>query len=433
MEVKGQAAHQAAQTDKATTSPSGTDRPQERAAQDLQGMQEKPVAAQKTPVSQPTNPEGKLPTGRRKSGVLLITRTQMSVYVEDMTTVPVLTFPPDVVRDLDVVNHEALKKHIEAFVTQHQVPTANFSAVLANQTLFSRQVVATDPAQKKVDEEKYLNTIPFENPAVTHVALGQNTYIVVANKGLFDPIDKAFEKIGSDIVLALPEFLFPKELGLSQGLSVQSAELLLKKAPEFKDSNFIRKQVITSEGGVVDEETNNKLHLQVSGGKSNKKLVIGGAVFMVLGVILAGVLLVQQNQPPPPVPPSQVESPAPTAIPAAIQTTDASASGSAEAQLASPSGEVQGVIAPTIIINYQPGNEERADALRLRLLRLNFSAVTLREAGIISSTTLIAHNTSVSNALVQVITAEVDEVEDSVRVHRTTTGGSDIVITLASN
>ena len=430
MEVKGQAAHQAAQTDKATTSPSGTDRPQERAAQGIQSMQEKSVAAQKTPVSQPTNPEGKLPAGRRRSGILFISRSQLSVYVEGMTSVAVLPFPPEVVRDLDVINEEVLYKQIAALVTQHQIPTANFSAVLANQTLFSRQVTATDPAQKKVDEEKYLSTIPFDSPAVSHVTMGQNVYVVVANKGLFEPIDRAFEKVGSDLILALPEFLFPKDLNLPQGLSMQSAEILLKKVHDFKEFNFIHKEVTTDENGASQEESNKKLRLQVTGGKSNKKLVIGGVLFMVFGVILAGVLFIQQSQPLP-VPPSVGESTAPTAIPVTVQSNEASGSG--ESLPASPSGDVQGVTSPTILINYQQGSEERAEAIRLRLRNLNFSPAFLRETAITASVTHVAYDSNLSQAMVELITSQVQELEDDVRAIKTTTSGSDIVITLASN
>jgi hypothetical protein len=374
-------------------------------------------------------PVGKKSFGRKHSGVLLITRTQLFMYVEGKADVVVYSFTPDVVRDLDIINQDLLHEKISALLMQQQVPPANFFVLLSNQTLFSKQLIATDVSQKKVEEEKFLNTIPFETPSVKNITLGPNTYIVVANEQLFSAFEEVFEKEGSEFLLVLPEFLFAKELNLAQGLSAPSAQILLKKMQEFKVFSFVKKDLPedSQSGGGEDK----KFKLQVSGGKSNRRFVIGGVLAMLVGILLAAFLYIQQTkpvQPPPPPATSDVvpESVIPTEIPEGAPASDA-------AEFATPSAVVEGDTSSDITLQYTEQNTYTAEVIAGRLRLLGFGSIVMQRVSMTGSAPQIIFRPTVSEAVERLLVSELKKRYGEIILRESSVAVNDIVVFIGNN
>lgn len=379
-------------------------------------------------------PPEKKQFGRKKNGVLFISRQQFFLYIDGMPSIITFPFTVDVVSDLDVINEELLEEKIADIIQQQQLPPADLAVVLSNQTLFSKQVTATDVSQKKVDEEKFVNTIPFETPAVRNITLGSNIYIVVANGQLFGPLNTAFIKNGFECSLVLPEFLFGKELNLTQGLSVASAQIIMKKAQEFKAYSFIRKEVrqeeVTEEGKVVSS----KFKLQVSGGKSNRMFVVSGMMVMLVGVLVAAFLFIQQNNTPPlqgavileaPTPIQSGPTPGPPSPTTPLLEGQLVATDSAESS--SPSASVQGDTSSDITIHYTQSNSRVAYLLTERLRKLGFSAIT-PQLVLATGESQIAFKPSVSSTIEEIVLTEVEKQIGATTMQRTNSIQNDIVI-----
>lgn len=387
-----------------------------------------PAQNQATPVQKPAgDQEVKKPSGRKHSGVMLITRTQLFIYIEGVEKIVTYPFPADVVRDLDVINKDSFAIQIGQLITQNQLPPANFYAILGNNTIFARQILSPDPTQRKTEEEKFLNLVPFDEPSVQHVVMGQNTYAVAANKSVYGSLSEALTPHGFEISLILPEFLFAKEANLSHGLTAENAIKLLRSMPSFKQFNFLKKEVIHEEDNQTGEEQN-KMKLQLQGGKSNKKFIIFGSSFMGIGILVLAYLLMQQNTPPvPPPKPPVIAQPGTAEAPAAVAATDG-------ASLASPSavreGSVQGVSSPIILINHSPASQQQANQLRSKLNQLGFQSVLLQNIPIQNATTKIAFQDTTSQQLRTIILAEVKNLYVPVSTFVTGNGAADIVITL---
>jgi hypothetical protein len=376
---------------------------------------------------------GKKSFGRKHPGVLFITRQQLFIYIEGTTNVVTYLFTPDVVRDLDVINQDILHEKIAGLITQQQLPPASFYVILSNQTLFSKQVMATDVSQKKVDEEKFLSTIPFETPSVRDIAMGSNTYTVVANEQLFSAFSAVFAKEGSEFLLVLPEFLFSKELNLTQGLTVQSAQTLLKKAQEFKAYSFIRKD-LPDEGPSVNGQTDNKkFKLQVSGGKSNRLFIIVGVLVMLIGVFLAAFLLFQQSREVEPPPAAVLEEPTPIPspeIPEEFQIVNPATSG---AELATPSADVEGDTSSDITIQFTDGNAYTAELIADRLRLLGFQTITMKRISEAGSAPQITFRPTVSEAVEKLIVDELGKQYGELVLRQSNSVQNDIVISLGNN
>jgi hypothetical protein len=378
-------------------------------------------------------PQDKKQFGRKKNGILFIARQQFFLYVDGMQSVVTFPFTPDIVSDLDVINEELLEQRIAALTQQHQIPSANFIVILANTTLFSKQVTATDISQKKVDEEKFLNTIPFEAQAVRNIIMGPNTYTVVANQQLFGPISYAFKAVGSEFTLVLPEFLFGKELNLAQGLTVVAAQDIMKKAQEFKSYSFIRKEEIhqvevsSSDGEVQD----NKLKLQMHGGKSNRMFVVSGLMVMLVGVLIAAFLFIQQSNTPPEQKAVVLEAPTPTASPTVPVLEGQLATDSASPS--TPSATVQGDTSSDITIQYTQNNTRKAYLLTERLRKLGFSTITPQIVLVSQGDSQIAFRPSVSSAVAEVLITEVEKQIGAVSMQRSNAISDDVVIFVGNN
>lgn len=368
--------------------------------------------------------------GRKKSGVIFITRLQLSLYIDGLGNIATLPFTPDVVRDLDVINDELLAEKVASFSAQQQLPPASFIVILSNQTLFSKQVTATDVSQKKVDEEKFINTIPFEDPAVRNITMGSNTYTVVANKQLFVPIGDAFGHIGSEFSSVLPEFLFGKELNLAQGLTVQSAQIIMKRAQEFKAFSFVQKNSIIEERTGEGEVTNSKYTLQVTGGKSNRMFVVSGLLVMVVGVLIAAFLFIQQNNAVPPQNTQILE--APTPLPPSPTMPVLEGQGvqvaSESAAPSTPSASVQGDTSSDITIQYTQGSMREAYILTERLRKLGFQTITPQLVLSSGEVTQIGFRPTVSGFVENLIVSEVEKQIGAVTILRTHAITNDVVI-----
>lgn len=382
----------------------------------------KPAAPISTKPSVPVQ-EQKQSTGRRHPGVLLIGRSQLSIFVEGATSIVTYPYPQEVIRDLDVVNKDLLMQQIAELFQKHQLPPISFYAIFANPTIFARQILSTEPAQKKSEEERFMNTIPFEEVSARHVTMDGKTYVVAANKHFYESLSDALERNGSEITLILPEFLFTKEVNLVQGLRIETALTLLHRMPAFRDFNFIQKEMPSQPTNTVGEQEQKKFNLQVKGGKSNQKFVIAGSATMVLGVFLAGYLLVQQNNTKPT---HVLQQGAPQAVPtAAIPVTPAG-------QVASPSSNVKGAVSPTIVIMYQQSQVTLANQLKQALAQAGYTAVPLQNTSVIAARTYVVFNNYLSQPLRTVITNTVNSVMGNVTVYETNGASSDVVITLSS-
>lgn len=375
-------------------------------------------------------PPEKRQFSRKKNGVLFVSRQQLYIYIDGLARIVVFSFTPDVVRDLDVINEELLSEKISAFASQQQFPQTSFIVILSNQTLFSQQVTATDVSQKKVDEEKFVNTIPFEIPAVRNITIGSNTYTVVANEQLFAPFNTIFTREGSEFSLVLPEFLFGKELNLAQGLTTQAALLIMKKAQEFKAYSFLRKEASQEESREInsdDKVVDSKFKLKVSGGKSNRMFVVSGMMVMLFGVLIAAFLFIQQRNTPPPQGAVILEAPTPGPPSPTTPVLEGQLVATDSASPSSPAASVQGDTSSDITIHYTQSNLKAAYLLTERLRKLGFVAIT-PQLVLASGESQIAFKPSVSSAIEEIILTEVEKQIGATAMQRTNSIQNDVVI-----
>lgn len=384
------------------------------------------VANPSQPATQPNKSADKMATGHKHIGVMLITRTQMFLYIESVAIIVTYPFSTDVARDLDIVNKQLLTEQVKALITKNNLPPANFLVIAGNPTIFARQIINTNPAQKKVEEENFLNFVPFEDLATQHITMGQNNYLVAANKHFYDSLIESLKPLGFSIDLVLPEFLFAKEVNLSHGLTAESANMLIKKMPAFRNDSLLVREVMTETGEVY---VPSKMQLQVKGGKTNRLFVMCGVFFMLVGVLIAVILLTQQQNAVPPKPQNIAQPPVQTEFPVTVAATD-------EAALASPSAipslqpAVQGAKAPVILINHSSKNTTQANQLRSKFIQLGYNAVTLQNMELQVATTRIMLSPTLAKETRQVFLAEIQKQFSTVTVQELGQNFYDVIVNL---
>ena len=223
----------------------------------------------------------------KNSGLIVLTKTQLAYYAEGMPKMISYVFPPEVARDMDIVNQNLLTTQLKDFITKNKLQPASISILLANDILFARESKATAPEDKKNEIDTFVDLVPFEYPSTKSITFDSKTYITVANKEYYESVMNVFTGSGFTIHYVLPLYVFAKEIDLKKGVTSTSALQLVKRIDVYKQYNF-HELAATQEYQIPEEPK--KMQLQVKGGKSNHKFVIIGLLFMLIGVAFAAYL-----------------------------------------------------------------------------------------------------------------------------------------------
>ncbi|MDO8498663.1 MAG: LytR C-terminal domain-containing protein [bacterium] len=151
-----------------------------------------------------------------------------------------LDFPPEMVSNLEVSDKEKFRELLTGWISKELGGKKRGVVVLSDKVLFIKSVTTLDPQKLVSETETFLGEVPFDPGKVAHVKLtqGQKTYLVAANKELWELIVSALESLGWKITGVLPLSAFGIQSG-EGNLAVEEAEKISQESREIQEGNFL--------------------------------------------------------------------------------------------------------------------------------------------------------------------------------------------------
>lgn len=202
----------------------------------------------------------------------------MDYFIKDSGVVLQAQFPPTIINDAEVINRDELLTFIKNFVEFNKIVVGELILVLSDALFFMKDFPALPLNQQKIEIEKYIDIVPFENIGYKMIPMEKGFRLIATNKDLYELIVSAFEHTGFTI-----SYIFPAHItGVPfTTLGINEGNYILGRIDILKQYNLMDEKLPVKTQFINETE---KEHVP----KSNNKLVIGGGITF---IILVGVLI----------------------------------------------------------------------------------------------------------------------------------------------
>lgn len=293
-----------------------------------------------------------------KPAILYLGKDKFDLWGGNFIQVLSFVFPPELVRDLDVLNHDGLIISVQSFIERNKIPPLRIVLILSETICFEKEVPENSTTFEREDMlNSFADMVPFDRVSRKIVKIDGKPKIVGANKILWDTIRECFANQGSVILTVVPS----SALGLADiqsSFDPKYARAAFTKAENLKEANFL--ETPGENGSIMSSDSKPVNH--------NREILLGGVFFLLL-IILAVLIIIMKPFSPPVAPPKD--------LPVAPSPFAASASPTPEG---SGSAEVQGIMDEKSIIVYVTASEkekESADLLENRLIQKGFKEIRI--------------------------------------------------------
>lgn len=256
--------------------------------------------------------------------LVLLQRTQLSIFRSSNGAVTNLAFPPAVVQDLEIKDESAFVTLLRSFITSQKLSNSEVVMILDKSVYFTKLVEEkekktetdekkpeavkdTTEAKKSTENEEqkdkvadpeelseaenqrkiFVQSMPFNNIYSHVVIIGKTKTIIALNRELYEPIVKTFNEAGLEVTYIYP-ILVVADIFAEKGFNQQTAGHLLENRIKYKSQNFLH----SAEKKIDDFKT-----VLPKEEKGKKRVLLLVVVFMLLLAALAGVWwLSQKNQ-----------------------------------------------------------------------------------------------------------------------------------------
>jgi hypothetical protein len=295
---------------------------------------------------------------KKEKGILLLDKQKLDCAVFPFQTVISLPFPQTVIRNMDVIDANALAALVHDFLLKNKLPLSSFYLVLHENLLFEKLFPSTKqgtekpsqavgagttdakaiapeqsasdkptdskipavPAPKtdvtsplpyvssqnlkektakisqqqlreaeEVETQRFIDSVPFDEVSVKRTKSQAGTIVIATNKMLLSTIKDALDRDGNTVEGVYPVTLLGKEINLANGLTPDTARLLLPKVESGRAHNMLieEKKVVEDAQGPVALGMPQK-------DTEKKRLFAMAGVFGLLVIVLI-VLFVRMN------------------------------------------------------------------------------------------------------------------------------------------
>lgn len=138
--------------------------------------------------------------------VLFLERDRL--YLFEQGDVYTIAFPPNAVRDLDLLDPTLLAGAIEAEVKKASLPQASLIFVLSDAVLFSRDLPEERPSEREEAAKTFLDSVPFNLIVSKVYSSGSVARVVAGNGELVNAVMEVFERLGYSFEALVPSAIF---------------------------------------------------------------------------------------------------------------------------------------------------------------------------------------------------------------------------------
>jgi len=174
---------------------------------------------------------------KQKLGVLFLDSTKFDLFIPHTSTVVSYNLPSTLVRDLEILDKEALTTQITTFIDTNKIPPFTVIIVLSERVLFNRDFAPIADLQEQVTiVQDFLDTIPFDNLSTKTFKLERGFKVVAANRDFYENIKEILETKGFIVDAIAPITVVAQELATLTLLDKQTAQKIISKLNTIKQN-----------------------------------------------------------------------------------------------------------------------------------------------------------------------------------------------------
>ena len=169
--------------------------------------------------------------------VVNLSRSQLTVCNTSSTGPSGFKFPPEVVKDLEVVNSPQLEILIRTFITQHQLSPTSLIIILSPDVYFEKDLTGTE-SERVAQVQEFLDAVPLLSASFKVFKVQNSQRLIVINRALYESVKRSFEEQGFKVVAVSPAAILA-DTKISNLLSAQSCRLILRRVDYIKQNSFL--------------------------------------------------------------------------------------------------------------------------------------------------------------------------------------------------
>ena len=209
--------------------------------------------------------------------VVFVDRNRLQFYGSGLASILVLDIPATIVRDLDVVNRDALYTLVNQWLKQNNLGGRELLFILAPDTYVETPLTTKGESEQETEILQFYDSVPFEELTTKVLTFENGKRAFAINKEYLEAIRHAFLLQGHRVVAAVPALALGT-LSAKRWLDAEMGSYVIKHADILREYN------------VIDfDEQNQATTAPISEGattKTNPRLTIMVSVFGVLLLVL---------------------------------------------------------------------------------------------------------------------------------------------------
>jgi hypothetical protein len=223
------------------------------------------------------------------AGILYLDRNTLGIFTPGMAAMLYFTFPPEVIRDVEIIDKDTLLNQIKAIIESNNIQPANLTVLLSDNLLFSRDFQPTPEHSEEQLIKPFMEEVPFEHVASKTVTTPQAISVITTNKDFYETFTKGFKAAGFTVKAILPATYAGLDVNQLTQLTPDMVSTIAGKADSLGLYNFAL--LPATEKPPITDHRPQSSGVQQSG---NKRLVVLVGVFGLLIGILAIVFLMSR-------------------------------------------------------------------------------------------------------------------------------------------
>lgn len=183
-----------------------------------------------------------------------------------------MPFPPNVLKDLNVVDLPLLTSNVKSFVETNRIKPSDLVVVMDEEIYFEKVLGETTLDATAQQVQDFIDSVPLSNPSSKVFKIDNKYHAVVINRHLFESVRQAFESLGFRVVAVVPE-LIVGQMGAGKEFDANACRLVLRRLDFIKENSFVGTQHDFSSDNLVNK---------------NKGLAVGlsvGSILIMVAVI----------------------------------------------------------------------------------------------------------------------------------------------------
>lgn len=174
---------------------------------------------------------------KKNNLIFYIEKDKGLFYVNDHEEPFVVQFPKDIVNNLEIVDSTKLQQLLVHFIADKEIKPTSILIVLGPDIIFEKQFENMALSLQHIEEEKFLDLVPFHRILTKTFRMQNKAHIVATNRDLVEQVASVFQEESFLVVGVVVLSSLQKKLPEIK----ESADLphILKKIDTFKNCNLL--------------------------------------------------------------------------------------------------------------------------------------------------------------------------------------------------